>query len=85
VIEPLAAEFPDLLEHFPRHPHPRSIIVVDVARVTDSCGYGVPIFRYEGERQQLVKWSNKAGQEGLQSYRERKNRSSIDGLPGVFS
>jgi len=61
----------------------RSIIVVEVTRVTDSCGYGVPRFTYEGEREQLAAWARKQGTEGLQAYRERKNEHSIDGLPGV--
>src|SRR5690242_14942680 len=28
----------------------RAIIVVDVTRVADSCGYGVPLMAYEGQR-----------------------------------
>src|SRR4051794_37232389 len=28
----------------------RSVIVVDVDRIADSCGYGVPLMAYEGER-----------------------------------
>jgi hypothetical protein len=83
VVEPESAEFAVLLEKFPAHAHPRSIIVVEVSRISDSCGYGVPLFQYEGEREQLVKWAGKKGVAGLQSYRERKNERSIDGLPGV--
>ena len=61
----------------------RSIIVVDVTRVSDSCGYGVPLMKYEGERSQLHLWAEKKGPEGLKTYRQQKNRHSIDGLPGV--
>src|SRR3954468_19108718 len=28
----------------------RAVIAVEVERVADSCGYGVPLLRYEGER-----------------------------------
>jgi hypothetical protein len=83
VVEALDHEFPDLLANFPAHEHPRSVIVVELTRVTDACGYAVPLFQYKGERQQLVKWARKAGPEGLRSYRERKNKQSIDGLPGL--
>jgi predicted pyridoxine 5'-phosphate oxidase superfamily flavin-nucleotide-binding protein len=83
VVEPNDAEFGALAENFPVYDHARSIIVVEVARVTDSCGYGVPRFTYEGEREQLAAWARKQGAEGLQAYRERKNERSIDGLPGV--
>jgi hypothetical protein len=83
VVEPQQAEFAALAEKFPAHENPRSIIVVELTRVTDSCGYGVPRFQYEGEREQLTLWARKQGAEGLKAYRERKNKHSIDGLPGV--
>src|SRR3712207_8764655 len=37
----------------------RSIVVVDVTRVADSCGYGVPLMTYEGDREHLEKWTAK--------------------------
>lgn len=83
VVEPHQAEFAGLAENFPGYDHVRSIIVVEVNRVTDSCGYGVPRFKYEGEREQLAAWARKQGAEGLQAYRERKNQQSIDGLPAI--
>jgi hypothetical protein len=82
-VEPDHTEFQSLLETFPLHESVRSIIVVEVERVTDSCGYGVPLLRYEGERPQLSAWARKQGPEGLKAYRQRKNRQSIDGLPGL--
>jgi hypothetical protein len=85
VIEPHEPEFAALAENFPTRENARSIIVVEVTRVTDSCGYGVPLFHFEGEREQLAAWARKKGPEGLQAYREQKNANSIDGLPGVRS
>jgi hypothetical protein len=83
VVEPHDAEFIALAESFSDHETARSIIVVELTRITDSCGYGVPLFKYEGERQQLHAWARHRGPEGLKAYREQKNRNSIDGLPGV--
>ena len=83
VIEPHEAEFAALAESFPDHENPRSIIVVELTRIKDSCGYGVPLFKYEGEREQLQAWARNRGPERLKAYREEKNRRSIDGLPGV--
>jgi len=83
VVEPQNPEFAELAEKFPAHDSIRSIIVVEITRVTDSCGYGVPLFKYEGDREQLKKWARKQGAEGLKAYRERKNKHSIDGLPGL--
>ena len=82
-VEPHDGEFAALASHFPANESVRSIIVVELTRVTDSCGYGVPLFKYEGERQQLHAWARKQGPEGLKDYRQRKNRQSIDGLPGL--
>jgi hypothetical protein len=83
VVEPNDAEFATLTDYFPNHENARSIIVVELTRVTDSCGYGVPLFKYEGEREQLHAWARHRGPEGLKAYREQKNRLSVDGLPGV--
>ena len=83
VVEPHDLEFAALANSFPDHESARSIIVVELTRVTDSCGYGVPLFKYEGEREQLHAWARHRGPEGLKTYREQKNRHSIDGLPGV--
>ena len=83
VIEPHEPQFATLAESFPDHENARSIIVVELTRVTDSCGYGVPQFKYEGERTQLHAWASHRGPDGLKAYREQKNRRSIDGLPGI--
>ena len=83
VVEAHEPEFSTLAESFPAFDHVRSMIVVEVTRVVDSCGYGVPLFNYEGERTQLQAWAKKRGAEGLKEYRAVKNRKSIDGLPGL--
>jgi len=83
VVEAHEAEFAALAESFPSCENARSIIVVELTRVTDSCGYGVPLFKYEGEREQLQAWARNRGPERLRAYREEKNRRSIDGLPGA--
>jgi hypothetical protein len=63
----------------------RAIVVVEVERVADSCGYGVPLMRYEGERpQQLAGIENRlrhGGDDGLMDYVAERNEISIDGLP----
>jgi hypothetical protein len=83
VVEPQEEEFAGLAGSFHDCESARSIIVVEITRVTDSCGFGVPLFKYEGERQQLQAWARHRGAEGLKAYRQEKNRRSIDGLPGV--
>jgi len=83
VVEPLDAEFAAFRSQFPEFMSMRAIIVVEVTRVADSCGYGVPLMSYQGDRSQLNAWAEKKGTEGLKQYRRDKNRVSLDGLPGV--
>jgi predicted pyridoxine 5'-phosphate oxidase superfamily flavin-nucleotide-binding protein len=59
----------------------RAVIVVDVERISDSCGYGVPLMDYAGERDILPTHMERKGAEGQATYRRTKNRTSIDGLP----
>jgi hypothetical protein len=87
VIESGDAEFPSLLTHFLGVVGPRSgmrsIIRVDVERISDSCGFGVPLMHYERDRTQLVDWSTKRGDEGVERYKRDRNAVSIDGLPAL--
>ena len=70
------------LERLPSLTGARSAIVVDVTRISSSCGYGVPLMDFVGERTQLTDWATKQGEDGLEKYREKKNATAISGLPG---
>ncbi len=77
-------EYPELLRLFDAPPDThgaRSIIDVDVHRVSDSCGYAVPLMAYEGDRDLLVRSHARRDEQALSEYRKVKNASSIDGLP----
>jgi hypothetical protein len=71
------------LARFPEYPGARSVIVVDVHRVSSSCGFGVPRMTLDGPRDELVEWAGKKDADGLARYRADKNARSIDGLPGM--
>jgi len=77
------ARFADLVARFPDHPGVRSVVLVDVERVSTSCGYGVPLMSYVADRERLQVGHRKRGPEGLVAYRAKHNASSIDGLPGL--
>jgi Pyridoxamine 5'-phosphate oxidase len=85
VVEPGDAGWDALIAGFPEYPGARSVIVVDVARIADSCGYAVPLYEFKGERSQLLDWAEGKGPGGLETYREGNNRASIDGLEGLRS
>lgn len=80
-----APEFPDLLAKFPAFDKARAIIVVDVARVQDSCGWGVPFYDFREERDQLKRYAdnpNKTPDDWAEKFYVG-NATSIDGLTGV--
>jgi hypothetical protein len=57
---------------------------MDVELVQTSCGYGVPLFDFKGQRSTLIKWAETKGPKGLQAYQLEKNTLSIDGYPTGF-
>jgi hypothetical protein len=59
----------------------RGVIRVHLDRISDSCGYGVPLMEYVGERPQRELWNDRKGPDGLREYVREKNGRSIDGLP----
>jgi hypothetical protein len=62
----------------------RSVIRIDVERIADSCGYGVPLMRFEGTRSQQAAWQDKMIRNGgFDEYMAEKNAESIDGLPAL--
>jgi hypothetical protein len=65
----------------------RSVIVVDVTRVSDSCGYGVPLMQFGGLREHHALSSAKKlrvmGAEEYEARKRTKNARSLDGLPAV--
>lgn len=61
----------------------RSVITVDVTRVSDSCGYSVPLMSYEGDRDLLIRAHERRTEDDLGEYRATRNAASIDGLPAL--
>jgi hypothetical protein len=82
-LEPGDARWDGLRAHFPTIPGERAIIRADVQRIADSCGWGVPLFRYEGQRDQLPRFAEQLGPEKVAAAWEKWNRQSLDGLPGL--
>ena len=81
VVHPGDPDWADLLSLFKPLPGARQIFDLAVDLVQTSCGMGVPYFTYSGDREQLVDWAVKKGDEGVRDYWEQKNQVSIDGIP----
>lgn len=80
-----APDFEGFAQHFPgaQGVGVRSVIVLDVERISDSCGYGVPIMAFESHRPTMDQWSKRKGTDGIREYWAQKNRVSIDDLDGI--
>jgi hypothetical protein len=85
VVEPGDGDWDALTAHFPEYPGVCSVVVMDVERVADSCGFAVPLYEYKGERSQLIDYANSKGPEGMEAYKAKKNKTSIDGIAGLRS
>ncbi len=85
IVLPESETWQELYPLFPPLPGARQIIMVEIERVQTSCGFGVPLFEYQGQRDTLIDWANKKGKQGLESYQRLKNQVSIDGLPTPLS
>ncbi len=83
-VRPDDARWAELAPRFPDLPGARQIVVLHVESLQTSCGAGLPLMGYAGERGVLTDWLRKKGPEGVADYRRQKNAVSIDGLPTGF-
>lgn len=75
--------FAAALALFPNFSRARSIITINITRIADSCGFGVPFYDFKGERDQLMRSSLHRSEEDWKEYRYMRNPKSIDGLEGL--
>jgi hypothetical protein len=81
-VQPRDAEWSQLRPQFGAPlPGERQLIIAEIESVQTSCGFGVPLFNYQGQRPTLTEYAQTKGPEGLAAYRREKNARSIDGLP----
>ena len=76
-------EFAELDSLFPENPGTRALIRITVHRISDSCGFAVPLYDFREPRPTLDRWAESKGEAGLVAYRNEKNAQSLDGLPGL--
>lgn len=61
----------------------RSVVVVDVDRVADACGFAVPLMDFRGDRDVLDASQSRRDDAHFEEYWRTRNAESIDGLPAV--
>jgi hypothetical protein len=80
-VLPETADWEIYAPHYNVYPSTRQIIVANTDLIQTSCGFGVPLYNYKGERDIHFDWADKKGSNGLQEYIKEKNLVSLDGLP----
>lgn len=83
VLRPDDDGFAELAGLFPTLPGTRSVIRVDCERISTSCGFAVPLMTYESNRNELVTWAERRGEQGIETYWAKKNATSVDDLPAL--
>ncbi|MFF3086959.1 pyridoxamine 5'-phosphate oxidase family protein [Streptomyces nojiriensis] len=66
-------------------PAARAIVLVHARRISDVCGYAVPLMEYQGERTLHAEYFGRKTDEEFAAYCEKKEfiGSSLDGLPAL--
>ncbi len=80
-IHPRDPDWARALASFPELPGTRQIIDMEVEGVQRSCGMGVPLFSYRGQRPELLRWAEEQGPEGLADYWRKSNSVALSGRP----
>lgn len=81
VITPNHAQWRDYLQSFQPIAGMRQIILLSIDSLQTSCGFAVPLYHFEGERDTLLRWAEKKGDKGIHQYWLDRNQTSIDELP----
>ncbi len=82
-VEPHQDEFAELAAQFDGMPAIRNVIVIEVERIIDSCGFGVPLYSFEKHRDSLGNYFSKQSETDILAYRQNRNSHSLDGLEGL--
>ena len=75
------AAWPELIGLFEPRNGARQIIDLTVDLVLKSCGFGVPLYDFVGERDTLRRWEETKGEQGVHQHWRERNLVSIDGTP----
>jgi hypothetical protein len=83
VIEPSDGAFVPLAGLFPQSRGARAVIRIELTRVSDSCGFAVPLYSYQSDRPHLLSWVSHRTADAIAEYQGAHNTHSIDGLDAL--
>jgi len=78
-------QWKEYIDSFPFVASARQVFDVDITKVQTSCGFGIPLMEFKGDRGLMQDWALKKGPQGVKEYWEKKNMTSLDGFDtGIF-
>ena len=75
------AKWPEYYEIFPAQLGARQIFILNIDLIQSSCGFAVPLYEYQENREVLSNWAKSKGQDGIEEYWSDRNQTSLDGKP----
>lgn len=81
VVRPRDPQWQELRSNFADVPGARQIVLLDIDSIMTTCGFAVPLYEFQGHREQLNDFVLKMGPDRMDEYRRERNQTSIDGLP----
>lgn len=81
IVHPGDTGWEELEASFPGYKGGRQIFDMQLQSLQTSCGFGVPLYQYVGQRKELKEWAERKGQSGIREYWDTRNAVSIDGKP----
>lgn len=84
-VRPGEPEFAELRGRFgkERELGLRAIVLVELDRISDSCGFSVPLMDFAGDRDVLDRAQERRDDAYFAQYAATRNATSVDGLPGL--
>ena len=74
-------EWEEYISNFSVSRAARQVFEVTIHNVNNSCGMGVPLYEFQGQREDLTNFYDSTSSEKHTEYMKRKNQISFDGKP----
>lgn len=80
-VHPRDADWDELSALFQPHDSARQYVNFNIELAQTSCGFGVPLYDFKIERDNMDRWLASKGKSDIEDYWREKNQLSLDGLP----
>ncbi|MEM7404098.1 MAG: pyridoxamine 5'-phosphate oxidase family protein [Pseudomonadota bacterium] len=80
-VHPRDEDWEMLYAEFDEWTGARQVFDMQIELVQTSCGYAVPHYSFESERETLTAWAEKRGRDGIEKYWQDRNARTLNGFP----